>query len=188
MKYLFLLCIPFILTGCFGLFSNDTTTNSTSTLIKQEKEGFSLSVPNTWKTIPLEDVPVPKTGEVVYAVASTETRQGYLNNIVIIKAGNALDESSKALMKSSAQILDNSLQSFAVKKEEDFLFADGESSILLTFLGKYNSQTPEVTYLQTARSCGKVSYFLTLSLAEQLEDYSRYAELLQTFECEIVKE
>ena len=134
MKYLVLLCTAFFLGGCFVLFSSEETSSSVSTLVKQEKEGFSLSVPNTWKNIPLEDVPVPKTGEVVYAVASTEPRQGYLNNIVIIKAENTLAESSQALMKSSAQILDTSLQSFAVKKEEDFLFADGEASILLTFL------------------------------------------------------
>lgn len=87
-------------------------------------------------------------------------------------------------MKNTQNLLKSNLESYALLEEQDFSFDDGEASILLTFLGKYNSQTPEITYLQTARACGTKNYFLTLSLAEKLEDYSRYAALLKTFSCE----
>lgn len=185
MKPFFILWVLlFVLSSCFwNPFSGESQANPTG-LVLQEKEGFSLQIPANWKTLSLGDIPTPKTGEVVFAVSSPEQRQGYINNIIILKAPNSLKESSQGLMKNAGNFLDTNLESYTLKDEKTLEFTDGEQSVLHTFLWKYNRQTPEIIYLQTARSCGAFNYFLTLSVAEQLENYDRYAEILKTFECQ----
>lgn len=173
----------FLLYSCWSTDILSWDTNTTTGLVVEELENISLSIPENWKKIPESTLPIPKSGKVVFAVSSSEQREWYLNNIIILETDNTLWESSQSLMKNSANFLDMSLATFTLSKEENITFADKEEWILLTFEWKYNSETPQVTYLQTARSCGDKSYFLTLSLAEKLEDYSRYAYILKTFSC-----
>lgn len=180
MKYIIsLITLVFILSSCFG---SSTWVDETG-LSEQDLWTFSILTPDSWETMDIADLPEPKAWEIVYGVSSVEQREGYLNNIVVLKSENTKNESSASLMKNNANFLNSSLDNFKVISEENIVFADQQQGVLLTFSWKYNRNTPEITYLQTARSCDDASYFITLSLAEKLESYDRYAYLLKSFEC-----
>lgn len=180
MKYILsLICLVLILSSCFGSGNSVDETG----LSRQDLWTFSILTPDSWSSMDIADLPEPKAGEIVYGVSSVEQRQWYLNNIIILKSENTKGESSASLMKNNANFLNSSLDDFTIISEENMLFQDEESWILLTFSGKYNRNTPQVTYLQTARSCSDASYFITLSLAEKLDNYDRYAYLLKSFKC-----
>lgn len=178
-KIIISIFLVFVLSSCF---SWDETDENTWLILKDLGE-FSLLVPNSWEEVNANKLPVPKKWELVYSIVSKQEKQGYKNNIIILKAENKLDESSQELMKNNINFLKTTLQSFTLKQEENILFQDQEKGTLITFSWQYSKQTPEVVYLQTARACGEMSYFLTLSLAEKLDDYSRYAHLLKSFSC-----
>lgn len=80
--------------------------------------------------------------------------------------------------------LQQNMLSFALKSEKSITFSDESQGTLILFSGRYNTQTPSVNYLQTARNCGGTNYFITLSLAEDLESYSPYEYILQSLSCE----
>lgn len=177
-KIIIFLFIALWLSSCFWGESIDETG-----LDRHSEEWFSLLVPESWKKINTEDLPSPQSGEIVFALASPEERQWYINNIVVLRSENTKQESSQSLMKNNASFLSWELEDFQNISEENIIFSDDSSWILLVFSGKYNKQTPELVYLQTARKCNDMSYFITLSLAEKFDNYDRYAYLLKSFEC-----
>lgn len=177
-KILLIFCTLLLLSGCFG--SEESISEG---LVEFSNDNFALSLPGTWKAIPKTDLPTPKVGEVVLAYSSLESRDDYTNNIVIIGEDNSMWENNHDLIRSLPSYFDETLQVFHRKEVSDIQFADNQSGTVLEFQGKYNNTTPLVTYLQTARSCGEKAYFLTISVAEQLESYDRYMYLLGTFEC-----
>jgi len=152
-------------------------------LVSKNIWSISIWVPANWNTIASSNLPIPKSWEVVLAIASSEQRENYLNNLVILKASNSLNESSQSLMKNSANFLDTKLQSFRLVEEKDIVFSDEEGWLIITFEWKYNTQTPLVTYIQTARVCGEDSYFATISLSEKPESYDKYITILKTLKC-----
>ncbi len=175
---IYLFSIIFILSSCFWWNNIDETW-----LSLKNTESFSMLVPENWRDIPSSEMPIPKSGEIVFLLSSWEERQWYRNNIVVLKSKNTKNESSLSLMKNNVNFLSNSLENFQIITEENINFQDDQAWILLTFTWKYNKQTPEIVYLQTARSCKDTSYFITLSLAEKLKSYDRYAYLLKSFKC-----
>lgn len=142
-----------------------------------------MNVPASWDAVDLKTFPVPKLGEVVYALKSSEKRQDYYNNLVILKADRTQDVSSLDLLNASKQILRDSLESYTSIKSEEFNFWDGDKGKILTYSGRYNTDTPTLHYVQTAKICGDTSYFITLSVGEVLESYEKYEYILKSFTC-----
>ena len=178
LKISLLLVLSLGLISCFG-GSADTERG----LVIQETEAFQIKVPSTWSQISAADLPLPKSWEIEFAYASPTQRQGYMNNIIVLSSENKQKESSQGLMKSNAHFLNQNLESFTLAEEKAITYTDGDAGLLVRFTGKYNTSTPEVVYLQTAKSCGDNSYYITLSLAEKLDSYERYEYLLKAFEC-----
>lgn len=170
-----------LLSSCFGW--GEESVDETG-LVELSFTGFTIKLPNSWNEVSEGELPVPKTGNLELAYASSQERQGYINNIIILSSKNSLGEDDSALMKNNENFLKSSLKTFSLLEEKSLEFADGVTWTLLSFRGRYNTDTPETTYIQTARACGDMAYFMTLSLAEVLESYERYEYLLQSFECE----
>jgi len=176
--YFLLILLTVFLSSCFWWESVDETG-----LAQVETESFSIKLPNTWDAIAANELPLPKSGDIVLAYASPEERQWYINNIVVLADENHQNESSVWLMNNSANFLKWGLKGFTLIEQKNINFHDEEIWTVLSFRGRYNPNTPELTYIQTARSCWDMSYFLTVSLAEQLETYDKYEYLLQSFRC-----
>lgn len=96
---------------------------------------------------------------------------------------STLGESSQWLMNNTKAGLKASLEKFKLLSEKKITFADKTEGIVLNYTGKYSKNTPELTYIQTAKSCGESNYFLTISLAEKLESYKKYEYLFESFAC-----
>ncbi|MCD5375110.1 hypothetical protein LR010_01495 [Candidatus Gracilibacteria bacterium] len=177
-KILLCLSMLVILQSCF--WSSESTLTGLSL---QESEEFSIQIPESWGAVSQADIPTPKSGEVALAYSSNSERQGYLNNIVVLSTPSKSSETSDSLMKNSIQSLQNDIENFKIIEEKTVSFLDSSNGIIVSYSGKYNTTTPQATYIQTARICGDNNYYLTLSLTENLENYDRYEYILQTFTC-----
>jgi len=133
--------------------------------------------------VPSNKLPIPKSWETVLSLKSQNEREGYFNNLIVLKIGNTNDTNSRSLMQSTEVLLKKGLKNYELIEKKDLEFPDGESGILLTFSWKYNSKTPTTQYIQTAKKCPEESYFATISVGEKLENYERYEEILTTFRC-----
>lgn len=180
MKYIWICFVMvLLLSSCFW---NDEIEDRG--LIETTKEWFSLSVPNSWEEISASSLPLPNAWAVVFASQSSQERNGYFNNLVILKEENTGTSSSETLVKSNISFLKQNMRTFSLLEEKNISFLDGDTWIILLFSGKYNLQTPEVVYLQTARSCPEWDFFMTLSIWAKQESYEQYEYLLQTLSCD----
>ncbi len=176
------LCVfcVFLLSSCLWFWSTSNLTG----LKHLEKTWFSLSVPESWQELSSWEFPTPKVGEVVLALASKKQRNGYVNNLLVLKMDSTLWESSQWLMNNTKVGLTSHLEKFQLLFEKPLNFVDDTQGIVLIYVWKYSKNTPELTYIQTAKSCGTSNYFLTISLAEQLKNYEKYEHLFESFRCE----
>lgn len=148
-----------------------------------ETDEFRIELPENWIESSQAKSIIPNSWTIALIYESQESTLNFKNNIVIVSWEKKVDESSQALLKNTVEILKNNMTSFTPIKDETLEFSDGEKGQLLIFQGRYNTQTPELVYLQTARSCGDVNYYLTFSLGEVRTDYSSYEYILQSFSC-----
>ena len=151
----------------------------------QEKswDGFSIAVPSDWEEVAPENLPLPNEWELVYAVASQQERNGYINNLVILRWVEETTTSSTWIVRSSMSFLQQNIANFNLLDEANIIFPDESAGLVITFSGQYNVRTPKVTYIQTARNCGDQSYIATISVWEQLESYEQYEYILESFNC-----
>lgn len=102
------MCTMF-LTSCFG--GGEESIDETG-LVEKSFSGFTIKIPNSWTEVMEDDLPIPKSGDIELAYASSQERQGYINNIVILSSKNTLGEDNAALMKNNENFLKSSLKTF----------------------------------------------------------------------------
>ena len=180
------LFIPFFLTliilsSCFS--SWESLQGESVWLVPVEQEGFSMSLPINWQEVSEFELVTPSQWELVLAYRASEERNGYFNNIVVLKNQNRLRETSTSLMQNNINALKLSMQNFQVIAEDTLSFPGNTQWEVIVFEGQYGPQTPMLHYIQTARSCDEDSYFLTISVGSELWDYTRYYPLLESFRC-----
>ncbi len=139
--------------------------------------------PGTWSASgQIDALPVPAHGSVVFAAKSSEKKYNFSNNFLIIK--DHLD----AVMTSAAYSEMNNLQTtrkyleYSPVKSAEILFKDGDVSKAYVFEAKYNSNTPRMRFVQTAKICGLDVYLLHFTVALD-RDPDNYIALTKTFEC-----
>lgn len=66
---------------------------------------------------------------------------------------------------------------------EPLLFGDGDESRIYVFDAKYNTQTPRMRFIQTAKVCGTDVYLLHISIPLDRKS-DEYINLMRTFSCE----
>lgn len=169
------------LSSCFS--SWESIQGESVWLIPVEKESFSMSLPVNWEEVSEFELVSPSQWELALAYRASEERNGYFNNIVVLKNQNRLRETPTSLMKNNINTLKLSMQNFQVIAEDTLNFAWNSQWEVIVFEGKYGPQTPTLNYIQTAQSCDEDSYFLTISVGSDLWDYTRYYPLLESFRC-----
>lgn len=178
-KYIsFFLVALIFMTSCSGAESAEERG-----LIMTSWEWFTIQRPENWKEIAQTTLPLPKSWELVFALASEQEKNNYINNLVVLRSEWKSSSSSSALVKSNISFLQQNMTNFSLISEKNISFLDESQGTIIIFSGRYNTQTPKAFYLQTARNCWENNFFVTLSIAEELESYEAYAYILQSLSC-----
>ena len=181
MRIITIITALLFLTACFWGGQQGPAADTWLELV--ERESFSIFLPINWQQVPESELVNPSQWELVLWYRSIESRSGYFNNIIILRDENRLQETDISLMNNNINTLRLSLQSFDLIAEESLELDGSREGKVIVFRGKYGTQTPEAHYIQTAISCGESSYFLTISIWNDLWDFTRYFPLLESFRC-----
>lgn len=65
---------------------------------------------------------------------------------------------------------------------EAIIFGDDDHSRVYVFDAQYNTQTPRMRFLQTAKVCGTTVYLLHIAIGID-RDPANYIQLIRTFTC-----
>lgn len=149
-------------------------------------EFFSIQIPTNWVILNGDDkvLPAPSVWNIALSIASPDMVNGFSNNLLILEDDLSYKITSSDFSKMNNDSSKKSYDDYVVREEKEIEFADGEKSTLFVFDAKYDSKTPKLTFLQTARICQeKKSFFLTLALPMDIKETARYEEMFSTFEC-----
>ena len=146
---------------------------------------FSIAIPSSWPLVSKDSngVPSPSSGKIVLIASAPEAQNGFANNIVILEESISGTTTSKELALASKIGIKKEFYTYKEIESGDMIFSDEETSHLSVFLAQYNKNTPKANFLQTVRICDSKSFTLTLSVSKDVTDFTRYKNLISTFQC-----
>jgi len=187
MKYRFIkiwslfLCAV-LLTSCFG-------DEGTSGLETKTLDDFTISVPTSWPLVSKDSqgVPNPSSWELVLIASASEPQNGFANNIVILERSVTATTSAKQYALASKTGIADQFYSYKELESGDLNFIDEQVSHVSVFKAQYNKNTPQVNYIQTSRICNGKAFTATIAVGKSITEFSRYKNLLSTFQCKTEK-
>ncbi len=170
----------------FSCTSQTSTLENATGLTLFENTEFSMNIPSNWSilTNSWNVIPEPKYGKIAFAATSNELKYGFSNNLLILsqkldKNINSLDFSILNNVWSTKEYIE-----YTKLESKSFEFVDKEKSNLYIFEAKYNTTTPKLKFLQVGKVCSlSQAYLLTIALAIDIKDTSKYETILKTFTC-----
>jgi len=170
----------FFLTSCSILPGTQVEIQNNATI--QTGSGFSIQVPDLWKHHSGALTSVPKSGSIELALISPEVRYGFSNNLIVMKDTlNGIITSKKYAELSSIQTSKNYLE-YTKLQDDLIIFSDSDESRVTVFEAKYNTSTPKLKFIQTAKVCGTQVYLIHFSIALD-KSPDAYIALAKTFSC-----
>lgn len=176
----------FLLTSLLLLASCGSTSSTTSWLTNYSGDKFNMQIPANWIVISNDSktLPEPKQGKIVLAASSSETKDGFSNNLVVLQNQLNYTTDSKTFSDLNNRWASSEYYSYKAVSQSDATFSDGDTSTIYTFQAQYNAGTPKLTFLQAGRVCsGNNSFFLTIALPMNITDTAKYEDILKTFAC-----
>lgn len=141
-----------------------------------------LSVPDNWVEPKATDIPLIRQGTVLLALLSPEVKYGFSHNILVI--GDTLTQpvtSKKYSELNNFQTTKNYLE-YTKLSDEALLFGDTDESRVYVFEARYNTTTPRMKFIQTAKVCGTKVYLLHAAISLDKEP-DNYVDLFRSFQC-----
>ncbi|MDQ7008732.1 MAG: hypothetical protein Q9M94_00390 [Candidatus Gracilibacteria bacterium] len=188
-KILIILITTFLLFSCGNkdveVISEDITSKEVGLRHFPGKD-FSIQIPVAWNLITTNDdiIPSPNNGILELAVTSSETKNGFANNLIILSQDLETFTTSKNYVITNNVGAENEYLNYFKKSSKDFIFTDGEKSLIYNFEAKYSEETPILQFLQTAYVCKtKKAFFITLALPLDITDISKYEKMITSFKC-----
>ena len=190
-KILILLLTSFLLLSCWAEEVVVNNSKETETVKKPwlrtfPWEDFSVKIPAAWNNITgnKEMLPTPSNWEIELAITSSETKNGFSNNLIILSQKLENPTNSKDYSITNNIGSENEYLNYFKKASKEFSFNDSEKSMIYIFNAKYSEETPLLTFLQTAYVCeNNKAFFLTIALPLDISDTLKYEEMLATFKC-----
>ena len=176
----YILTLTLLLSSCSILPGTQTEVQDNATIYTGS--GFSIQVPDAWKTNTGVTLSTPKSGTIELALVSPDIRYGFSNNLVIMKdALNGIISSKKYSELNAAQSQKNYLE-YTKIQNDPILFGDTDESRVIVFEAKYNPSTPRLKFIQTAKVCGTNVFLIHFSIALD-KSPDAYIALAKTFQC-----
>ncbi len=193
-KILIILLTSFLLFSCWSSKEETQTNNWDKTVKTQKKAGlrnfpgkdFSIKIPAAWNDITdnKDNLPNPNNWKIELAITSSDTKNWFANNIIILSQELEEFTTSKDYSITNNIGAENEYLNYFKKSGNDFSFVDGEESMLYIFEAKYSEETPTLQFLQTAYVCkNKKAFFITLALPLDIKDTNKYQKMISTFKC-----
>jgi len=195
-KITILILLSFLLISCW---EKDKETWTTSSETKKEetvkkKAGlrnypwadFSIKIPAAWNVITdkKDIVPNPNNGVLELAITSSETKNGFANNLIILSQKLEKFTTSKDYSITNNVWAENEYLNYFKHSWKEFEFEDWEKSMIYVFDAKYSAETPTIKFIQTAYVCtNKKAFFITTAVPLETKDTSKYEKMLATFKC-----
>ncbi len=181
-KIILLLLLSILLISCW----NNTTTTTTNSLTPYSWNNFSINIPISWIVTDLSwsTLPSPKDWIIEAVVSSKDTKDWFINNLVILSKELEVETTSLLFAQKNNPKNYSGYESYTELSSWDFDFYDWEKSMLYVFEAKYNKDNWNLKFLQTSRVCDwKKTFFLTIWLSLNINDTAKYEEMLKSFEC-----
>lgn len=164
----------------------DESTVNIEWLKKIDNNNFSIFIPDNWNVMENTDniLPKPNFWQIEFVVSSNNSINWFRNNMLILS--NELNEftTSKDFSMLNNIWAERDYFNYTLLEKKDFLFNDGEESLVYIFEAKYNNDSPKIKFIQTSHICNqKKAYFFTIALPTSIKDTLKYEQLIQTFEC-----
>jgi hypothetical protein len=159
-----------------------TQTEINANVTNVEMPHFSMNIPKNWKKNTELDMPNTKYWNIELSYISPDVKYGFSNNLVI------LSDDLKTPMTSKKYAELNQVQStkkyleYTKLKNDTILFSDEDDSQVYIFEARYNTTTPRMKFIQTAKVCGTKVYLLHIALSLD-KDPGTYTDLLKSFAC-----
>ena len=166
--------------------TSSKTQENVSSVQKVEKTYFDINIPSKWTLIDnsSKTLPTPKSWEIVLAWSSNETTSWFSNNILILSQDLYKPITSKDFSVVNNVWSTKDYVNYEKLDEKTIDFQDKDSSTLYIFEAKYNTQTPNLKFLQIWKVCSyKKWYLLTIAISQDVKDTSKYEQVLNTFKC-----
>jgi len=164
----------------------NTETTQKTWLRNYPWEDFSIKIPAAWNVITdkKDVVPNPNNGELELAITSSETKNGFANNLIILSQELESFTTSKDYSITNNVWAENEYINYFKHSAKEFTFEDWEKSMLYIFDAKYSVETPTIKFLQTAYVCkNKKAFFITVAIPVDVVDTTKYEKMIATFKC-----
>lgn len=189
-KIFILLLTTFLLFSCWGDTAEITSSEKENTkkvgLRHYPWKDFSIKIPAAWNEITKNEdiIPKPNNWKLELAITSSETKNGFANNLIILSQDLDKFTTSKNYSITNNIWAENEYLNYFKKSGKEFSFLDWEKSMIYIFEAKYAAETPTLQFLQTAYVCkNKKAFFITMALPIEIKDTSKYEKMIATFEC-----
>ena len=146
---------------------------------------FSMYIPTSWKVISptSSSIPVPQVWKIELAITSQKSKRGFSNNLILLSQKLDFDTiSTKYSLINNAGAKKEYTNYYPIKSKK-ITFEDGEKSLLYVFNAKYHTQTPTLTFIQTAYVCKDKAFFFTIALSTKTQSTIKYEKMLKKFTC-----
>jgi len=178
-RFIFIL-IPFFLSACTFLPGTQVEVQDNAMLFSGS--WFSMQVPALWKVNSGMLLGNPKFWSLELALVSPDVRYGFSNNLIVIKDTlNGIITSAKYAELNAIQTKGNYLEYTKISNDL-LIFSDSDESRVIVFEAKYNTDTPKLKFVQTAKVCGTNVYVIHFALALD-KSPDAYIALAKTFTC-----
>lgn len=181
-KILLILFSSLFLVACGSNDENSVIFNGKSANIFTGS-GFQLPLPADWTvTGSIASLPANPHAKVVVAAISPEKKYNFSENIIVLEQSLSAIGSSQQYSDHNHQEKKSAYQSYSLVESGDIFFLDTDYSSYYVFDAKYNTQTPKMRFIQTAKFCGTKVYFLhaTINLGKKAKDF---LPLFRGFRC-----
>ena len=181
-KVLFFVFFLFSLASCSLPWTQTESSGSTDATFVYSGSGFSIALPTTWTLAKSSEVPTPHYGILAVAYVSPEVKYGFSSNVIIMKDTLASPVTSKKYSElNNLQTTKNYLE-YTKLQDAAITFTDSDVSQVYVFEARYNTTTPLMKFIQTAKVCGTDVYLLHFTLSLD-KDETKYIDLFKTFAC-----
>lgn len=180
--FCFFLISLFTLASCGDNKPEPLTVNGQDTVLFSGS-GFQIQVPENWSSSGSSDVlPAPGNGQVTLISIAPEKKYNFSNNLLILEDTLSHIGSSKQYSEQNHIHTKQKYQEYRLIESSPILFTDSDESKYYVFDAKYNSQTPKMRFIQTAKICGTRVYLIHFALGFDA-NISEYIALSKTFAC-----